>query len=144
MDIVLVIAGVMLVVAAALTLVRIVRGPGPADRVVATDVLITTVAGSLAVEAAINHQTYTLAVIVVLSLLAFAGTVSMARFVAGREGVVGTGPGASTRRADPTEGDAPVEKPDGHRPDGVDAEGNRVEQHEPGGDPTEADEEGRP
>ncbi|GEK78939.1 monovalent cation/H+ antiporter complex subunit F [Agrococcus baldri] len=103
MDAVLAIAGVMLVLAASLTLVRIVRGPGPADRVVATDVLITTVAGSLAVAAAISHDSSTLAVIVVLSLLAFAGTVSMARFVAGREGVVGTGPDASAPSSAPDE-----------------------------------------
>ena len=124
MDAVLVIAGTMLVVAAALTLIRIVRGPGPADRVVATDVLITTVAGSLAVEAAINHHSYTLAVILGLSLLAFAGTVAMARFVAGRQGVVGPGPRAVTKVSDPAEGDSPdpgkpgpgTTDPDGSRP----------------------------
>lgn len=108
MDVVLGIAGVMLVAAASLTLVRIVRGPGPADRVVATDVLITTVAGGLAVEAAINRQGTTIVVILVLSLLAFAGTVSMARFVAGRKDVVGSGPAAAAARRDPAEGDAPV------------------------------------
>lgn len=109
MQIVLAIAGVMLAVAAALTVFRIVRGPGPADRVVATDVLITTVAGAIAVEAAINHQGYTIVVMLVLSLLAFAGTVSMARFVAGRGGVVGNGPSARAAEADPAEGDAPAE-----------------------------------
>ncbi|SFS15279.1 multicomponent Na+:H+ antiporter subunit F [Agrococcus baldri] len=118
MDVVLVIAGVMLVVAASLTLIRIVRGPGPADRVVATDVLITTVAGSLTVAAAINHDGSTLAVIVVLSLLAFAGTVSMARFVAGRGGVVGPGPAEAAASpgpvdGDPTEGDVPTDDADG-------------------------------
>jgi multicomponent Na+:H+ antiporter subunit F len=107
MDVVLIIAGTMLFVAATLTLVRIVRGPGPADRVVATDVLITTVAGSLAVEAAINHHSNTISVILVLSLLAFAGTVSMARFVAGRQGVVGPDPDASDDLA--AEGDRPDE-----------------------------------
>jgi multicomponent Na+:H+ antiporter subunit F len=75
--------------------VRIVRGPAPSDRVVATDVLIATVAGALAVEAAINHHAYTIPVILVLSLLAFAATVSMARFIAGRQGVVGSGPTSS-------------------------------------------------
>ena len=120
MDAVLVIAGTMLVVAAALTLIRIVRGPGPADRVVATDVLITTVAGSLAVLA----QQRTRSVLLVLSLLAFAGTVSMARFVAGRQGVVGPGPRAVTKVSDPAEGDSPdpgkpgpgTTDPDGSRP----------------------------
>lgn len=92
MEIVLVIAGLMLAAAAALTLIRIVRGPNPSDRVVATDVLIAIVAGTLAVEAAINHHAYTIPVILILSLLAFAGTVSVARFIAGREGVVGEKP----------------------------------------------------
>ena len=125
MDAVLIIAGVMLVLAASLTLIRIVRGPGPADRVVATDVLITTVAGSLAVEAAINHHGNTLAVIVVLSLLAFAGTVSMARFVAGREGVVGSGPGASGPGASAPGALGPTaSRPDASGPVGDPAEGD--------------------
>lgn len=94
MEIVLVIAGLMLSAAAVLTLVRIVRGPNPSDRVVATDVLIATVAGALAVEAAINHHAYTIPVILVLSLLAFAGTVSVARFIAGRQGVLDERPGS--------------------------------------------------
>jgi len=106
MEVVLAIAGVMLVVSAALALVRIVRGPGPSDRVVATDVLITTVAGGLAVEAAINHQPFTIPVILVLSMLAFAGTVSMARFVAGRENVVGPAPAREPGTG--IEGDGPV------------------------------------
>lgn len=122
MDVILAIAGVMLVVAASLTLIRIVRGPGPADRVVATDVLITTVAGSLTVAAAINHDRSTLAVILVLSLLAFAGTVSMARFVAGRAGVVGPDPDApvpgtvadsaptATPASDPLDGPPPTDE----------------------------------
>ncbi|WP_347756654.1 monovalent cation/H+ antiporter complex subunit F [Agrococcus sp. ProA11] len=107
MPIVLMIAGVMLAVAATLSLVRIVRGPGPADRVVATDVLITTVAGALAVQAAITDESDTIVVILVLSLLAFSATVSMARFVAGRGGVVGNGPARGG--ADPSEGDAPAD-----------------------------------
>ncbi|WAC65472.1 monovalent cation/H+ antiporter complex subunit F [Agrococcus sp. SL85] len=99
MEIVLVIAGLMLSAAAVLTLVRIVRGPNPSDRVVATDVLIATVAGALAVEAAINHHAYTIPVILVLSLLAFAGTVSVARFIAGRQGVLDERP--STKEESP-------------------------------------------
>ncbi|MGC5077727.1 monovalent cation/H+ antiporter complex subunit F [Agrococcus sp. DT81.2] len=108
MEIVLIVAGLMLAVAAALTLIRIVRGPGPADRVVATDVLIAVVAGSLVVEAAINRHSYTIPVVLVLSLLAFAGTVAVARFVAAREGVVGSGPDD----VDGLEGDAPGKDPD--------------------------------
>jgi multicomponent Na+:H+ antiporter subunit F len=127
MEIVLILAGLMLAVASALTLIRIVRGPGPADRVVATDVLIAVIAGSLVVEAAINRHSYTIPVVLVLSLLAFAGTVAVARFVAAREGVVGSGPDD----VDGLEGDAPGQP----APD----------QSAPGpGQPDDADERGRP
>ena len=122
MEVVLIVAGSMLAVAAALTLIRIVRGPGPADRVVATDVLIAAVAGSLAVEAAINRHGYTIPVILVLSLLAFAGTVSIARFIAGREGVVGSGPDD----IDGLEGDAPGQDPDAQSAAGTDEQEDRA------------------
>ena len=98
MEILLVTAGGLLAAAAVLTLVRIVRGPGPSDRVVATDVLIATVAGALVVEAAVNRHAFTIPVILVLALLAFAGTVSMARFVVGRSRVVGVGPTDAAER----------------------------------------------
>lgn len=122
MEVVLIIAGVMLAMAAALTLIRIVRGPGPADRVVATDVLIAVVAGSLVVEAAINRHSYTIPVVLVLSLLAFAGTVAVARFVAAREGVVGSGPDD----VDGLEGDAPGKDPDAPSAAGVDEQEDRA------------------
>jgi multicomponent Na+:H+ antiporter subunit F len=132
MEIVLIVAGLMLAVASALTLIRIVRGPGPADRVVATDVLIAVIAGSLVVEAAINRHSYTIPVVLVLSLLAFAGTVAVARFVAAREGVVGSGPDD----VDGLEGDAPGQS-------GPDQ--SELDQAAPGpGQPDDADERGRP
>jgi multicomponent Na+:H+ antiporter subunit F len=121
MEIVLIVAGLMLAVASALTLIRIVRGPGPADRVVATDVLIAVIAGSLVVEAAINRHSYTIPVVLVLSLLAFAGTVAVARFVAAREGVVGSGPDD----VGGLEGDAPGQSaPDPEQPDDAEERGS--------------------
>ena len=78
--------------------------------------LSATVAGVLVVEAAINHHANTIPVVLVLSLLAFAGTVAIARFVAAREGVVGSGPDG----VDGLEGDAPSQ--DGTGPDRPDGE----------------------
>lgn len=113
MEILLYVAGVLLAIAATLTLIRIMRGPGPADRIVATDVLIATVACLLAVEAALHRHAYTIPIILVLSLLAFVGTVSMSRFVAGRSKVVGTGPaGTGPAIAEPAVTDDPDEGSD--------------------------------
>jgi multicomponent Na+:H+ antiporter subunit F len=78
-------AGLTLAVAMVLVLVRMARGPSTLDRVVAADVTIAVVIGALALEAAGNHHATTLPVIFVLSLLGFAGSLSIARFVADRD-----------------------------------------------------------
>jgi multicomponent Na+:H+ antiporter subunit F len=75
----------MLAVAAGLTVARMSRGPSSLDRVVAADVLIAVVIAALALEAIVNDHGTTLPVMLVLSLLGFAGSVSIARFVADRD-----------------------------------------------------------
>jgi multicomponent Na+:H+ antiporter subunit F len=75
----------MLSVAAVLTVIRMSRGPSSLDRVVAADVLIAVVIATLALEAIVNDHSTTLPVMLVLSLLGFAGSVSIARFVADRD-----------------------------------------------------------
>ncbi|WP_254678097.1 monovalent cation/H+ antiporter complex subunit F [Agrococcus sp. SGAir0287] len=89
-DWVLVVAGVLLAAAAVMAIVRLVRGPSPIDRVLATDVLIAVVVGVLAIEAAVSQHAYTVPVMLVLSLVAFAGTVAMARYVASRAATMRT------------------------------------------------------
>ena len=82
----MVVAGaLMLSMAAVLTVTRMSRGPSSLDRVVAADVLIAVVIATLALEAIINDHSTTLPVMLVLSLLGFAGAVSIARFVADRD-----------------------------------------------------------
>jgi len=76
---------VVLGVAATLTLVRMARGPSTLDRIVAADVIIAVVIAGLAMEASLNHHATTLPIMVVLSMLGFAGSLSMARFVADRD-----------------------------------------------------------
>lgn len=72
----------MLAVAAALVLVRMTLGPTMLNRVVAMDVFIAIVVCGLAVEAALNQHSTTLPILVVLSLVGFVGSVSVARFAA--------------------------------------------------------------
>jgi multicomponent Na+:H+ antiporter subunit F len=79
------IAALMLTVAAAITVARMSRGPSSLDRVVAADVLIAVMIAGLALEVIVNDHATTLPVMLVLSLLGFAGSVSIARFVADRD-----------------------------------------------------------
>ena len=72
---------VILALAALLALVRAVRGPSILDRVVATDVLLAIIVTAIASEAAYTEDATALPVLVVLSILGFTGSVSVARFV---------------------------------------------------------------
>ena len=77
----------LLTVAALLLVARISLGPTMLDRVVALDVLVAVVICALALEAAVNRHTTTLPILVVLSLLGFVGSVSIARFTRGSDDV---------------------------------------------------------
>ena len=68
---------------ALLALVRLARGPSLLDRVVATDTLLVIISASLAVHAALERDPTVVPVLVVVSLLAFVGSVSIARYVGG-------------------------------------------------------------
>ncbi len=88
MIIVLAVCATALTVAAILLVVRIALGPTMLDRVVALDVLVATLVCGLGVEAAVNRHTTTLPVLLVLSLVGFVGSVSMARFSPGSDDVL--------------------------------------------------------
>ena len=83
MTVVLVLAYTLLGGGALLALVRLGRGPSLLDRVVASDVLLVIVAAGLAVHAALERDPTLVPVLVVVSLLAFVGSVSVARYVGG-------------------------------------------------------------
>lgn len=70
----------MLTVAALLALLRVAKGPTMLDRVIALDVIVAIVVIGLCVEAAANRHPTTLPVIVVLALVGFVGSVSVARY----------------------------------------------------------------
>ena len=68
---------------ALLALVRLGLGPSLLDRVVATDTLLVIIAGGLAVHAGLQRDPTVVPVLVVVSLLAFVGSVSVARYIGG-------------------------------------------------------------
>ena len=83
MTVVAVLAHALLGGGALLALVRLARGPSLLDRVVATDTLLVIISASLAVHAALTRDPTVIPVLVVVSLLAFVGSVSIARYVGG-------------------------------------------------------------
>jgi multicomponent Na+:H+ antiporter subunit F len=87
MTVVLAVCLALLTSAAVLLVVRMALGPTMLDRVIALDVLAAVLICGLGVEAAVNRHTTTLPVLVVLSLVGFVGSVSMARFTRGSDDV---------------------------------------------------------
>ena len=80
MQFVLAVTAVVLSLAAAGTVVRIAKGPSLLDRVVATDVLLAIVAAALAVDMAYHGHLNNLILMVIVSLVGFIGSVTVARF----------------------------------------------------------------
>lgn len=73
---------VLLAITGVLCIVRIVRGPTMLDRTVAADVFVAASAGAIGIEAAVERHDTTLSILVVLSLVGFLSSVSIARFAA--------------------------------------------------------------
>jgi multicomponent Na+:H+ antiporter subunit F len=68
-----------------IALVRAIKGPTLADRMVATDLILTLMAGGAAAEAARSGSSLFVPVVLVVALIAFTGTVVVARFVEWRD-----------------------------------------------------------
>lgn len=72
----------ILAVAAVLFVIRLTIGPTLLDRGVALDAIVTVVICGLVIEAAVNRHTTTLPILLVLTMVSFVGSVSLARFAA--------------------------------------------------------------
>ena len=81
MIVVAVVAGVLLAFAALTAVIRVVRGPSVADRMVALDTLLFIGAGALGLYIVATGDTTYLAVLVVAILTAFLSTVIVARYI---------------------------------------------------------------
>lgn len=80
MTAVVIICAVLLTLAAVLSIWRAERGPSMLDRTVALDILITVVVAAVALYASLERRTDVVPILVVLSLVGFVGSVTIARF----------------------------------------------------------------
>lgn len=81
MTVVAVVALLLLVIAAALAMARILRPASLADRVVGLDTLLLVVVNGLGVHAAWTRERIFLDIMLVTTLLGFLGTVAVARYI---------------------------------------------------------------
>jgi multicomponent Na+:H+ antiporter subunit F len=77
---------VMLAVAGACFVTRLVLGPTLADRVVALDGLVITLISAIALDAALTGSSLFVDAVVVIALVGFVGTAAAARFIEERGG----------------------------------------------------------
>lgn len=75
------VGGGLLTLAAAIALIRALRGPTVLDRVVASDVLLTTLILVMGIEMIVNRHTHTVPVMIGVAATAALATVTVARFV---------------------------------------------------------------
>ena len=80
------IALTLLVVGGAAFLFRVLRGPSVPDRVVALDGLLSVVVSGIIVAADTANSGIMLSTVLVVSLVGFVGTATLARFVERRGG----------------------------------------------------------
>ena len=80
MTVVWVLSGVMLVAAAAVTMIRLLMGPSTLDRLVAVDTLVAVTMCGVGTWAAFSLDTTVTYSLAALSLISFVGSVSVARF----------------------------------------------------------------
>lgn len=110
MNIALVVAvGALFTGGAGLALVRIIRGPTLLDRMIASDVLLTTLLLVVGAEMALGGHTRTIPLMLVLAATAIFATVAVARFMAKQDDPAAATPDAVDPEvaSDPVEDDGP-------------------------------------
>lgn len=84
MNVVIVVAAALLLGAAAVTCVRLLRGPSVLDRVAAVDMLLAIVVCALGAAAAWTRDSTLVPLLVVVALLGFVGSATVARILGRR------------------------------------------------------------
>jgi multicomponent Na+:H+ antiporter subunit F len=132
--VVVVICGVLLTVGFTLSVIRAEKGPSMLDRTVALDIVVTTMIAAVALYAAINRRADIVPILVVLSLVGFVGSVTIARFASVEpegEGRVRTREEIAAREAERMDAEDDAEEsrrsgrragPDEHHGGGADGE----------------------
>jgi len=81
MTVLWIIAGAIFAIAALVVLARLIAGPTLIDRLIASDVLLTTLILVVGAEMLINGHTRTIPLMVVLGATAILSSVAVARFI---------------------------------------------------------------
>jgi multicomponent Na+:H+ antiporter subunit F len=103
----------ILVVSAALVLLRTVLGPTTLDRSIGLDTLTAICLAAIAVDAAEHHDGEYLPILLLLTLVGFTGSVCLARFAGGDEAEVSGEDGCSgPDENDPLAGTLPEPPPE--------------------------------
>jgi multicomponent Na+:H+ antiporter subunit F len=84
-SVVFVVVLILLCAAGAFTLVRLLRGPGTLDRIVALDVLVILIVAAAAVYIAIYRDGSNIPLLAAVALLGFVGSATAARLAERRE-----------------------------------------------------------
>lgn len=82
MTVVVLTCAVLLAVGGVLALIRVEKGPSMLDRTVALDVVTSILVAAVALEAAWSRRIDTIPILVVLALVGFISSVTIARFAA--------------------------------------------------------------
>ncbi|MEJ7650964.1 MAG: monovalent cation/H+ antiporter complex subunit F [Nakamurella sp.] len=104
MTVTTIVAGALFAIGAVAATVRLRRGPGALDRAAALDVLLAIAVGVIMLAAALSRSSVTLVVGVVVALLGFLGTASLARLLP-REATQGPTPPPDATATAPTADD---------------------------------------
>jgi len=75
------VSGVMLGIAALLTTVHVIRARNLVERAVGVDMLVAVILNGLAVGIAITQDDLVAALVLIIGLLAFLGSVTIARYI---------------------------------------------------------------
>ncbi|MFE7134414.1 monovalent cation/H+ antiporter complex subunit F [Streptomyces sp. NPDC057638] len=84
-EVLLTAAGVMVLIAGALVLIRVGRGPSMLDRAMALDVIAALMIAGIGVRSAVTRDSFYFPVMLVVAFLGFTGSVGIARFIAVRD-----------------------------------------------------------
>lgn len=106
-DIILLAVGVLLAFAAGASVFRIVKGPAILDRMIASDMLVTTLILVLGTEMVYHQHTRTLPIMIVLAITAVFASMSVARYVSKQGGGKPTIPVTPTARQRQKRGKTP-------------------------------------
>lgn len=81
-EILFAIAGMIFAIAAVIAVIRAIRGPSLLDRVLASDVLVTTLLLAIGAEMVINGHNRNIVIMLAIAATAGFGTIAIARYLA--------------------------------------------------------------